>query len=585
MIKFSEKVLVIGDDSRSFLSTVRSLGRQGIEVHAAPFDFRSPALLSRYISKVHFLPYYLDGGADWLVAMTILLRNENFTLVIPCDERALLPLCLHRDELSTRASLAIPSATALDIFFDKVKTRELAQSVGVPVAAGRLMQTDDTVHSVMNDIGLPVVVKQPKSYALPDLYVRASTSIIHDEKVLAACLNRRLGMAEPILFEQMFEGVGVGISVLCRDGAILQAFEHHRAHELDGSSYYRRSAPLDPERLAAVARMAAATAYTGLAMFEFKVNAGAGTWILIEVNARPWGSLPLPVSIGVDFPHALYRLIAKDEVVPAIDYPANRYGRNLILDFWQARVQAGAFARKPVKLLFHWAHWAFGFRRLLTGCERHDACVLDDLRPGLKELSNLVAGRAKAISARVSGERTATGALARHLAARAASPGPSIHIIFVCQGNINRSSYAEFKARQVFAGLASGCTFASAGMLPRNQRPSPAIAVEVAAEHGVDMSAHLSRHAAGDMLRQADLVIAFDKINLASIAARYPELGSRVFLLGDLLPARDAPSEIPDPDGGTATVFRSTFRTIDACIEEFARIVQARRIEESHAAS
>lgn len=56
-----EKVLVIGDDMRSFLATVRSLGRQGLQVHAAPYDMSSPALTSRYIQQVHPLPFYLDG--------------------------------------------------------------------------------------------------------------------------------------------------------------------------------------------------------------------------------------------------------------------------------------------------------------------------------------------------------------------------------------------------------------------------------------------------------------------------------------------------------------------------------------------
>jgi len=32
----TRKALVLGDDTRSFLTIVRSLGRQGIEVHAAP---------------------------------------------------------------------------------------------------------------------------------------------------------------------------------------------------------------------------------------------------------------------------------------------------------------------------------------------------------------------------------------------------------------------------------------------------------------------------------------------------------------------------------------------------------------------
>ena len=48
--------------------------------------------------------------------------------------------------------------------------------------------------------------------------------------------------------------------------------------------------------------------YTGVAMFEFKRN-DSGGWILLEVNARPWGSMPLPLSLGVDFPYRWYRLL------------------------------------------------------------------------------------------------------------------------------------------------------------------------------------------------------------------------------------------------------------------------------------
>ena len=41
-----EKVLVLGDDMRIFLSIVRSLGRAGKEVHAVPLNWQSPALNS-----------------------------------------------------------------------------------------------------------------------------------------------------------------------------------------------------------------------------------------------------------------------------------------------------------------------------------------------------------------------------------------------------------------------------------------------------------------------------------------------------------------------------------------------------------
>ena len=556
-----EKVLVIGDDTRSFLSTVRSLGRKGVEVHVAPFDMQAPALVSRYISQVHFLPYYLDGGSDWLVAMRSLLREQGFALVIPCDERGLLPLCLHREELSTFCPLAIPSPSALDIYFDKVGTRALAESVQVPVAPGRMLAATDTVESIIADIGLPVVIKEPMSYALPELYVRTSTRIVSNRAALAAWLSEHDGHSA-ILLEQMFPGFGLGVSVLCDQGTVLQAFEHHRAHEMNGSSYYRKSAPLDPQRMAAVTRMVHASAFTGVAMFEFKVNPDDGKWILIEVNARPWGSLPLPVSIGVDFPYRLYRLLAHSERTAALAYPAERYCRNLMQDMWQARAAAALLVRQPLKFAAHCAGWAWSFHRVLLGREHWDTLVLDDMAPGLRELRDAFGMNKRSV---------AHVGLAREMAT--ATPESPLQVLFVCQGNINRSSYAELRSKNLFP--VDRFRFASAGMLPRNRRGSPAAAIGAAAAHGVDMAAHRSRHATATMLNGADIVIAFDAINLASIRARYPELQGRVFLLGEADSAVASDPQILDPEGKDDATFMATYDRIDACLNALARAVPA----------
>ena len=565
-VQAREKVLVIGDDTRSFLATVRSLGRQGLEVHVAPFNFRAPALTSRYIHAIHFVPYYLDGGQAWRDAMALLLQEHRFALVIPCDERGLLPLCLHRDMLSAWTALAIPSAAALDTFFDKARTRELALACDVPVAGGRMLAPDDSAQSIVADLGLPVVIKEPMSYALPELYVRTSTRIVDGREALANWLSGHDHGAGPILLEQMFPGFGAGVSVLCHEGRVLQAFEHHRAHELNGSSYYRKSAPLDPDRLAAVERMVAASAYTGLAMFEFKIDPTSGGWILIEVNARPWGSLPLPVSIGVDFPYRLYQLLARGEVTAPVGYPPGRYCRNLVADMWQARSGAARLVRSPARLVAHCAVWAWSFHRVLLGREHHDTLVLDDPRPGLRELRELLGGRPGPL--RHAGEP----GLKERLAALAADThGRPLNVLFVCQGNINRSSYAEMKARQLFA--ASAMRFSSAGMLPRNQRGSPVVAIGAAARHGVDMTAHRSRHASLELLEGADVVIAFDRINLDSIAARYPQLRQRIFLLGEAAPAQDGECQILDPEGRDDNTFLSTYRRIDECLNALSAAV------------
>src|SRR5215472_1331284 len=107
------KVLVVGDDTRSFLVIVRSLGRRGITVHAAPANFRSPALRSRYISAIHCLPPWMGDDAGWLGAVERLLRAEHYDLVIPCNESMILPLQRQRAALSQFARLAVPDDRAI----------------------------------------------------------------------------------------------------------------------------------------------------------------------------------------------------------------------------------------------------------------------------------------------------------------------------------------------------------------------------------------------------------------------------------------------------------------------------------------
>ena len=275
----------MGDDTRGFLATVRSLGRQGIEVHAAPFDFRAPALSSKYIAAVHDVPPWMGNGEAWRDAMRKLLTTQGFDLVIPCDERNLLPLHHRMAEFEGLARFAIPNRRAIDVLFDKHETRELAEAVGVPIARGRLARPNENARAVLAELGAPVVVKPRRSYTIEGLAKRGRVHLTSDTAQLAHLLQD----AEPdsLLLESCFDGDGLGLSVLAHEGRLLQAFEHRRVHERSGSSFYRVSAAPTPDLVQACAAMAAAIAFTGVAMFEFKRNP-AGAWIMLEVNARPW---------------------------------------------------------------------------------------------------------------------------------------------------------------------------------------------------------------------------------------------------------------------------------------------------------
>jgi hypothetical protein len=113
---------------------------------------------------------------------------------------------------------------------------------------------------------------------------------------------------EVILLQQYCRGEGYGVEVLAREGRIVLAFQHHRLAEIPvtgGASAWREGTALDPVLYGHAERLIQALRWTGLAMVEFKV--GEEVW-LVEINGRVWGSLPLAVLSGVDFPAALVEL-------------------------------------------------------------------------------------------------------------------------------------------------------------------------------------------------------------------------------------------------------------------------------------
>lgn len=382
-----ERVLLLGDDMRIFLAVARSLGRAGREVHAAPFDWSAPALTSRYVSQVHKLPRYQDDPTGWLQAILGVLTSAEIDLVIPCDDRAILPLDLHRDALAPHR-LAIPPRTAMELLFDKEHTKTMARELGIPVLAGEALRPLDAGSSVLEAFGLPVVLKPRRSYWLDRLEswgrVYIPTTAAELDEALERIEDRPRYMKEAY-FDQ---GVGVGVSVLSNRGVVELAFQHRRLREgWGGSSSYRISEEVKPELLDACLKICAHTGLTGVCMFEFRVHRENGSWVLIETNARFWGSCGLPLALGVDFPNQLFDLLVHNRPGRSIAYPAGFRSRNLVLDLFNLikslrRLPSGR--RKA--WLFEIGDFFLQPVRWVQGREASDSFAPDDLRPGIAEM-------------------------------------------------------------------------------------------------------------------------------------------------------------------------------------------------------
>jgi protein-tyrosine-phosphatase/predicted ATP-grasp superfamily ATP-dependent carboligase len=537
-------------------------------VHAAPSNFRSPTLRSRYITAVHNLPPWMGDGAEWLRTMEALLRAERFELVIPCDETTLLPLQRHRGQLELLARLAIPDDHAIAVLFDKHATRELARQTNVPVAEGRLVRLDDTAAAVLAEFGAPVMVKPRRSYALQTLGARGKVRAVRDADALAKVLRE----ADPdeTLLEQFFPGWGIGVSVLASRGRVLQAFEHHRVRELAGASYYRISAPLTPELTRASEAIVAAVPYTGVAMFEFKRN-DSGDWILLEVNARPWGSMPLPLALGVDFPYRWYRLLTAGEEAPPVEYRTGVYGRNLVPDLYASWAEAKGLRLGPIPMAKFMAGRGVELLRMVTGREVHDVLVRDDPRPGVAELFEIGAAMRRRLDRSLPGMVARQRQRARAQVARAVRDSAGrLRVLFVCQGNICRSPFAA-AALRARLGDHNAISVESAGMVPQLGRPTPAFGLQAAAEAGIDLATHRSAWLTREAAEAASLLVVFDEINRVAVFDRYPALTVPVVRLDEL----GTPGEIADPVDGGLEEFQRCYQRIAAGVAELVELLNA----------
>ena len=132
--------------------------------------------------------------------------------------------------------------------------------------------------------------------------------------------------------------------------------------------------------------------WTGLAMVEFKVGTQGGK--LMEINGRIWGSLPLAVFSGMDFPARLASLYVDGP--PTTDNgPDTRYkvgvkARNVERDLvWIASVLLGR--RRSGSLPVPGRREALvGMLGLLNPLTRSDLLAWDDPLPGLAELPAIV---------------------------------------------------------------------------------------------------------------------------------------------------------------------------------------------------
>jgi protein-tyrosine phosphatase len=148
------------------------------------------------------------------------------------------------------------------------------------------------------------------------------------------------------------------------------------------------------------------------------------------------------------------------------------------------------------------------------------------------------------------------------------------HVLMVCLGNICRSPTAEMALRDAAKQRGFALTVSSAGTGDWHVGHSADERMgQAAREHGLDLSGHTARQVDVSALRDADLVLAMDRMNLIELQriAEERHITTPIALFRTYDPLATTDYDVPDPyyggrDGFT-TVVSLCMRTADHLLD------------------
>ena len=328
-------MLVLGADSPIGLTVVRELGARGVKVIAHGRSDRALARFSRFASEF-VLETRPVGG--WLPEFA---AARGLGAVMAISEGQLLELAALNGRLGGCRVLG-PDAAILARVLDKAQTLAAAAELGisVPRAWQPLPGEDHAARAAQ--ITYPVAIKWADPNAVQTALAGAGlpfekVAYAADAEQLTAILARYGPLRRWPLVQQYCPGYGLGQMLHMAPGAASLRFQHRRLREFPpsgGFSSFCASVPLDRHaaQMARSEALLAALGWQGPAMVEYRFDPASGTYWLMEINGRFWGSIPLAWHCGAHFAWETYRCAVLGERGPGAGPIRQRRARYVIPD-------------------------------------------------------------------------------------------------------------------------------------------------------------------------------------------------------------------------------------------------------------
>jgi|GEM_PF-306757 len=321
----TKKILILDAEEAPYSLTVaRSLGSAGYDVHLG-FSYGSYgfAAFSKYYKGAIFYPDPLYAAADFISFFEKLAGKYDF--IIPTMEKSQLPLSMIKDELEQKGTIVpIPPYNILRDATNKVKMIETCAKIGINIPKTLILKDPIDIEDIVKKVGVPFIMKTSTEIGIPpgpqNRYFVFKKKPTQELFLSAFKKLRDYGL---VILQEWVTGVGIGASFFfSRHHKIIAYFGHRRILERypDGGPSVIAESFLYPDAIISGAKLLKTLNWQGVAMVEFKLGHDSKLYFM-ELNPRFWGTLPLAIASGVDFPRLLvehYDSVEEDNLRPPI---------------------------------------------------------------------------------------------------------------------------------------------------------------------------------------------------------------------------------------------------------------------------
>ncbi|MHA1251554.1 MAG: carboxylate--amine ligase [Candidatus Helarchaeota archaeon] len=385
-------VLITDSHLRTALYVIRSLGKKNIKIISLSEKRDGYGLRSKYCFKNYYYSLNKHTIDENIRIINKIIKRNNINVIIPINENSIIFFAqlIENNNLFFDVEIPIPSMENLKDSMDKWNIFKICRSLNIPMPTTYYFKNFYELKSNLYNLKFPLILKARFEANIPpgpNYRYKIINSPEDCKKWYKYFLKYHL---KPPIIQELIKGSGIGFFALYDKNHKLIAFSgHKRIREqfpTGGPSTFCESY-YNHEMYKYGTKILSYLKWYGVAMVEFKLDHDSKIPYLIEINPRFWGSTPLAIFSGIDFPYLLYKIAINDYIETSKIFKYNMKLRFLFDDIYSTiRYLKSKKNIKKIPILMSF------FRDLLNPTIKDGILSFNDIRPGLLYFKNYFIG-------------------------------------------------------------------------------------------------------------------------------------------------------------------------------------------------